>query len=261
MFLGTVSRIFPDNGVPLLRPVDDGVSEITGDPKALRVSGDSRQRVGLLDLEGDVNALPCCGLVDLSERGTRDRFLRKTTKQRFDISAFTFFQKVGGEWPVLVIEGFPHHRVGEVIVEGGVLCLETLESEAGFLPNDVGPLRERLAKLDGKGSEAGNRLAQPNGRRIVDIGSLEGNLVVSVEEFCVRGCSFLLRLFPVVASTVEGFEYLDETVGNYLLALPTGVEEEWPESLVFEGRLSQRLEVSPFVQERRSSLFRTRIFN
>mmetsp|Transcript_32831 Transcript_32831/g.77467 ORF Transcript_32831/g.77467 Transcript_32831/m.77467 type:complete len:200 (-) Transcript_32831:595-1194(-) len=64
-----------------LGPLDERVADLAGDPKALRVDCQDRQRVGSLYLEGQIDAVPGGRLVDLSQRGAGDGFRRQVLKQ------------------------------------------------------------------------------------------------------------------------------------------------------------------------------------
>jgi len=85
----------------------------------LGVDAEGAEGVGTLDFEGNVDALPGGGLVDLTEGGTRDGFRREALKQRLLLSKACavvagrfLLPNVSGQLSVPVIEGFLDHRVG-----------------------------------------------------------------------------------------------------------------------------------------------------
>lgn len=126
------------------------------------------------------------------------------------------------ERSVPVIEGFSEDRIGQRIVKWNILGLESFEGIAGGFSDNVRPLTQRLSQFDGEWTQRSDGFAQTNGRGIVLVGGVEGD-VVDFDE----STSFFI-VVPFVSRFVERSQDLDEPIGNDLLSLNTGFEKEGP---------------------------------
>mmetsp|Transcript_8558 Transcript_8558/g.25343 ORF Transcript_8558/g.25343 Transcript_8558/m.25343 type:complete len:545 (+) Transcript_8558:1005-2639(+) len=253
--MGNVVAAVASVSVRDLGPVDERVADLAGDPKALRVDCQDRQRVGSLYLEGQIDAVPGGRLVDLSQRGAGDGFRRQVLKQGLlllgavvvvvvDVATV----QIGSKRPVPVLQRFPNNFHGQLIVKGSRLSLETLEGQTGVLADHVRSLAQGLSQLDGEGSQRGDGRAQlgRSGRFLLrDSGFREFVFVAELEELLLP----LPKGLPVGLRGIQRANHGAKALGDQLLALPARLEEKGPEDVVLHVGLPQRLVVSPLVQQ------------